>query len=92
MPEAAIGDVIEAWHRSGQNEGRELWQFLGMTEDEYSIWVMDARTLPLLRTTRETRENLVAATARYLGGLRAANNPADRAAIHALWHWIGRRG
>lgn len=91
VAEDAIGDFIEQWHNSGDDEERPVWQFLGMTEDEYSVWVMDARVLPLLRAVRETGENLVAAVTRYLDGLRAANEAANRAAVHALSHWVARR-
>lgn len=91
VSEESISDFIDDWHNSSNEENRLLWQFLGMTEDEYSIWVMDGRTLPLLRDARETRETLVTAVARYLDGLRVRNAPAERAAIHALSHWVARR-
>ncbi len=81
VPEDAISEFIEDRHKSGDEEDRGLWQFLGMTADEYSVWVMDARTLPLLRTIRETHEDLVAAIASYLDGLGARNTLADRGAI-----------
>jgi hypothetical protein len=91
VSEDAIHDFIDDWHNSGEEEMRELWQFLGMTQDEYSVWVMDARALPLLRDARETQETLVLAVARYLDELRARNAPADRAATHALSHWMAHR-
>ena len=91
VPEAAINDFIEDWHRSGEEESRELWQFLGMTKDEDAVWIMDARALPLLRMARETHESLVTAVGRYLDGLRASNALDDRAAIHSLAHWVVRR-
>jgi hypothetical protein len=91
VPEDAIDNFIEDWHRSGGEENRQLWQFLGMTEDEYSVWVIDARTLPLLRAARETGEKLVVVVGRYLDELLAGNAQADRAAIHSLSHWVARR-
>lgn len=91
VAEDAIGDIVEAWHNTGDEETRTLSQFLGMTEDELAIWVMDARTLPLLRAARETQEKLVAAVARYIDGLRAGNTAADSAAIRALSHWAEQR-
>jgi hypothetical protein len=91
VPEDAIGDFVAAWHNTGNKETRPLSQFLGMTEDEYAIWVIDARTLPLLRTARETKVKFVVAVERYLGELKVTNATADRAAIHALSHWLRQR-
>ncbi len=90
VPESAIDDFIDAWHTSGDEEVRPLSCFLGMTEDEYAVWVMDGRTLPLLRSARREKEKLAVAVARYLSELRTAANPVDRAAIHALSHWVAR--
>ncbi len=90
VPESAIDDFVEAWHVSGDEERRPLSRFLGMTEDEYSVWVLDGRTLPVLRAARREQEKLVIAVARYLDGLRTAMNPVDRAVIHALSRWTAR--
>ena len=90
LPESAIDDYVEAWHCSGEAEDRPLSGFLGMTDDEYSVWVMDGRALPVLRSARREQQELVAAVGGYLDGLRAAANPVNRAAIHALSHWVAR--
>ena len=90
MPEGAIDDFVESWHRSGDEEARPLSRFLGMTDDEYAVWAMDGRTLPLLRAARQANEPLAVAVARYLDRLRAAADPADRAAVDALSHWVAR--
>lgn len=36
--EAAILDLIGRWHE-GHGDGRELWEFLGMTREQYAAWV-----------------------------------------------------
>lgn len=33
-------DLIDAWH-NGAGEGQELYEFLGMTREEYSNYVKD---------------------------------------------------
>jgi hypothetical protein len=91
VPEAAINDFVENWHTSGDKEVRPLSDFLGMTDDEYAVWVMDGRTLPLLRDARQAREQPAVAVTRYLDRLRAEADPLDRAAVHALSHWVARR-
>ena len=42
----AIFDYIDRWHGGGS--GRPLWAFLGMTRDEYGLWVEDADALPAI--------------------------------------------
>ena len=41
-------DATGAWHDSGDEEARSLEEFLGMTDEEFEILIMDGRTLPLL--------------------------------------------
>jgi hypothetical protein len=88
--EDAISDGIEAWHDSGDDEQRDLPEFLGMTDDEYAIWAMDGRTLPLLAESRRTGRNLRAAVAEHLAAMQANPKYEDRAAIYALTHWVAR--
>jgi hypothetical protein len=40
-----IDDFIDAWHESNDSERRPLAAYLGMTEDEYSVWLRVARDL-----------------------------------------------
>ncbi|MBI2767405.1 MAG: hypothetical protein HYX53_16040 [Chloroflexi bacterium] len=52
----AIDDYIDRWHEGGT--GVPLWQFLGMTRDEYGLWVEDADALPdILRAHRQAIRN-----------------------------------
>ena len=45
-----IDDCIDAWHeRSG---GAELFEFLGMTRDEYAAWLRDPDCLPRIAEAR----------------------------------------
>lgn len=92
VAESAVDDYVEAWHASDESEGRPLGSFLGLTEQEYAVWVMDGRTLPVLRAARCSGEAVPEAVARYLEGLRAAADPGNRAAILSLSHWLERQG
>ena len=42
----AIDDFIDAWHDG--DSGMPLWQFLGVTRDEYGCWVVDPQVLPAI--------------------------------------------
>ena len=90
VPESSIDDYVEAWHASGDDEDRPLSAFLGLTEDECAVWVMDGRTLPMLLAARQAGETLPVAVTRYLDMLRKAASLEDRAAILARSHWVNR--
>ncbi len=85
-----IGDHLHAWHNAGDDEQRSLPEYLGMTDEEYAIWAMDGRTLPLLLLTRQSGGSLREAVASYLGEMLEHQRRVDRTAIHALTHWIAR--
>jgi hypothetical protein len=86
-------DFIDAWHASGDEEQRPLTEFLGMTDEEYSVWMMDRRILPDIAAARCPGGSTLATlmTERFRR-MRAANNPIDRAALFSLGHWLRARG
>lgn len=85
-----VHDFIEIWHESGDEEQRSLSEYLGMTEEEYSLWLMDDRTLPLCVRARRGDGSICALVADHLAALRAANAYDDKAAIHARSHWAAK--
>jgi hypothetical protein len=38
MKDESLDDQIEAWH-NGAGENQELYTFLGMTLEEYQLWL-----------------------------------------------------
>jgi hypothetical protein len=47
-----IDDCIDAWHeRPGKTE---LFEFLGMTREEYAAWLRDPDSLPRIARSRRT--------------------------------------
>lgn len=91
VSEDAIDDFVGAWHDAGEANDRSVSEFLGLTEDEYAVWVMDARSLPLILAARRQNELLHDAVARYIAKMPAAADPLDRSPIWSLSHWVGRR-
>ena len=85
-----IEDFIEAWHDSDASEQRPLSEFLGMTEDEYTVWMASRKALPAVLAARQTGRPLVDLVAEHLAQLQRAALPADRSAIHVLSHWMKR--
>lgn len=86
-----IDDFVEAWHRSGNTETRSLPEYLGMSEDEYAVWVMSHAALPWVLAARRERRPLAELVTEYLAELRRSH-PANRRAMHALSHWLQRVG
>lgn len=84
---AQIDDFIDAWHESGDGEQRPLAAYLGMTEDEYSVWVAAHETLPLLVAARRDGRSVSDVVRAHLAALHggAAGNETE---IHTLSHWL----
>ena len=85
-----IGDDIAAWHESGDGENRLLREYLGMTEDEYDVWLRDHRMPPLVVAARCGAASLYDRVADYYENPREGNRWEDRAAIHVLSYWVPR--
>lgn len=86
-------DFIDAWHDSGDEEKRPLAEYLGMTDEEYSVWTMDRRILPEIATARRTGgSSLITLMTEHVRQMRAANDPIDRTALFSLGHWLHARG
>jgi hypothetical protein len=84
-----IDDYIEAWHNSGDEEQRSLAEYLGMSDEEYSVWLMSHGALPSILAARRDRRALTEVIAEYFADLQS-RQPSDRPAIHALSHWLRR--
>jgi hypothetical protein len=90
VTEDQLDDFITAWHDSGDEEQRSLAEYLGMTQEEYSVSLMAPDSLPLIRRARREHLPLRELLVPWLHELRSAADPADRPAIHALSHWLGQ--
>ena len=51
-----IDDYVDKWHANPA--GQEIYEFLGMSEEEYSLWLRDPNALPHIARAR--RENKLA--------------------------------
>jgi hypothetical protein len=83
-------DYVEAWHESGEEETRSLSEYLGMTEEEYGIWVITPRALPAILAARRTNRPLREFVAPLFEALKAAGDPEDRPVLHVLSYWLQR--
>ena len=84
-----INDFIAAWHASDDDEQRSLAAYLGLTDDEYDVWLMDTDALPQILSARRTGRGLKEVVAEYVAALQREPRPEDRSSLHALGHWLG---
>jgi len=86
MPDE-IDEFVEDWHKCGGDE--EVFEYLGMTFDEYSLWVMDPRLIDVVIASRKRRINLLDAVN---DNVRDAERLAARAGearnVALLREWI----
>ena len=100
-----IEDFIEAWHNLDDTEECPLAEFLGMTEDEYTVWMASRKTLPAIIAARQQGRPLVELVEEHLAELQRASfchGPIRHPCAYALaWQaevavraeaWNGTRG
>jgi hypothetical protein len=53
-----IDDFIDLWHDNKAGQDQELHEFLGMTWDEYSVWVTRPSVFPYILSARKHHQTL----------------------------------
>ncbi|QZA57162.1 hypothetical protein [Pseudomonas sp. 2hn] len=53
-----IDDFVDEWHDGTAGVGQELYQYLGMTRDEYGFWMTTPSVLPYIISARRNRRSL----------------------------------
>lgn len=85
---ADIDDCVEAWHEAPDSETRSLAAFLGMSDDEYAVYLMDPNSLAILRDRRLNGGSLPDAVANYVRRMRGRSNGTSKEALSA---WLRHR-
>lgn len=81
-----IDDFVDRWHEAP--EGIELHDYLGMTEEEYSLWLRVPDLLPLIIKARRDGRALTGAVADACQEMRLAERSADQSKIARLQKWL----
>lgn len=89
----SIHDHIDAWHDrfQGVDDHPPLHDYLGLTRDEYEVWLYDPFSLPCIRQSRLPGRSLDAVMAERLATLRAASRREDATIILSLENWLKRQ-
>jgi hypothetical protein len=89
-----IDDFVDRWH-DAQDPGvrsLELYEYLGMTHEEYEIWLCDPLGLPDILDARRSGRALADVMADRYEALRATNRPADATILFSLGNWLKQHG
>jgi hypothetical protein len=68
-----------------------LHEYLGLTRDEYEIWVLDPEVLPRILIARRQSRPLPEVMNEYLDELLVAARSSDTATIKVLRDWLAKR-
>jgi hypothetical protein len=81
-----IDDFVDIWHKNPANN--EIYQFLGMTREEYSLWLRDPDTLPLIARARRAGLPLKSVLRATLEGPPVVARPANAVKVKRLMRWL----
>ncbi|MGE0258965.1 MAG: hypothetical protein AB7H71_10325 [Alphaproteobacteria bacterium] len=87
---AEIDGFIDAWHAAP--DGTELHEYLGMTGDEYSLWLRAPDALPCIVKARRDREPLTQAVGRAYEAMRLAPSEKHGPTMARLRSWLEGKG
>lgn len=84
-----IDDFIDEWHESDSAE--EIYDYLGMSQQEYRLWVHDPDMLPFIVTARSQRRSIddVLADIHDLPLAARADSPSK---AKFLMEWLEQHG
>lgn len=85
-----IDDFIDVWHEDPH--AQEIYEFLGMTEEEYSLWLRDPDMLPHIARARREGLPLAVVVRTSLESLPIAARAADAAKVRRLIKWLESTG
>jgi hypothetical protein len=81
-----IDDFIDVWHENLKQ--MEIYEFLGMTKEEYSLWLRDPDTLPQIARARRLGLPLVKVVSIALKELPTAARSAEKEKVRRLRRWL----
>jgi hypothetical protein len=80
-----IDDFIDAWHAKPGR--KKIFEFLGMTDEEYSLWLCDPDSLPEIARARRANLPLTGIVKDTLVAMRATGEPREK----HLRRWLAQQ-
>ena len=81
-----IDDFVSEWHDA--ESGLKLHEFLGMTHEEYTLWVAEPDLIPLIVGARVQHRSLLEAVNDNLVKERIAARSSHTRKLRVLQNWI----
>lgn len=86
-----IDDYVEEWHKGGT--GMRLYEFLGMTQDDYSLWAKDPDSLSLIIAAHKQNKPVAKVIELYAdSGFSMAARSIGIDKAMALKTWLQKQG
>jgi len=86
-----IDDYVDIWHDDSTSEDVELHEYLGMTWQEYSLWVTNPNILGSIVDARRKGQSLENAPVQEIQALLAARASSKEEAQRVM-NWLQRIG
>jgi len=86
-----IDDYIDEWHDT-EPQVEKLHDFLGMTWDEYSMWVADPDILPYIVTSHKDNLSLEALLEEHYYSLPLAARAGNALTARKIMAWLKEHG
>lgn len=85
-----IEDDIARWHETYKDQASypPLHEFLGLTHDEYEVWLSDPFALPCILRARLSGNDLIEIMVERYEELRTANRTTDGTIVFSLGNWL----
>ena len=85
-----IDEFVDAWHQN--SNGKEIFEYLGMTRQEYSIWLRDPDILPHIVRSRRDNLDLPTVLRRSIEEMPIAARSSDQVKVKRLLQWLEQQG
>lgn len=85
-----IDYFVDIWHKKPAN--KEIYQFLGMSKEEYSLWLRDPDTLPVIARARRAGLPLESVLRATLEELPVVARSANAVKVKRLMCWLEESG
>ena len=90
VPLDDLDDFVDQWHEAP--EGIELHDYLGMTQEEYSLWLRVPDALPCIVKARREGKSLTDVVVNECHDLRLASQSDDKSKFERLQKWLKAKG
>lgn len=85
-----VDDYVDAWHEDTTSEDIELYEYLGMTWQEYSLWVTNPNILGLIVDARRKGLTLESTPSQEIQALAARADSKEEA--QRVMSWLEKIG